>query len=149
MKSAGRDSVEPKLDFLGRSHGSTESRPAVLGGVESPRACAQAGQTHPNSGNLLKSNRQILEQEETEVTEFFIFRSLFPLCALLFEIASSCGDTVWRTRRRRSGSFCASSPLWPEDFTAKLFCNVECWLERLQKLVGLLRLHHPDSEFRP
>jgi hypothetical protein len=26
----GRDSVEPKLDFLGRSHGSTESRPTVF-----------------------------------------------------------------------------------------------------------------------
>ena len=25
----GRDSVEPKLDFLGKSHGSTESRPTV------------------------------------------------------------------------------------------------------------------------
>ena len=23
----GRDSIEPKLDFLGKSHGSTESRP--------------------------------------------------------------------------------------------------------------------------
>ena len=31
MKSVGRDSVEPKLDFLGKSHGSTESRPTVTG----------------------------------------------------------------------------------------------------------------------
>jgi hypothetical protein len=30
---AGRDSVEPKLDFLGRSHGSTESRPAFFPSV--------------------------------------------------------------------------------------------------------------------
>jgi len=28
------------------------------------------------------------------------------------------------------------SQLWSEDFTAKLFCNVEFWLERLPKLVG-------------
>jgi hypothetical protein len=28
-------------------------------------------------------------------------------------------------------------PLWSEDFTAKLFCNVEFWLERLPKLIGL------------
>ena len=27
--TVGRDSVEPKLDFLGKSHGSTESRPTV------------------------------------------------------------------------------------------------------------------------
>jgi len=42
---------------------------------------------------------------------------------------------VWRTRCRRSGSFCASQ-LWSEDFTAKLFCKVEFWLERLPKLIG-------------
>ena len=29
------------------------------------------------------------------------------------------------------------SQLWSEDFTAKLFCNVEFWLERLPKLIGL------------
>jgi len=28
------------------------------------------------------------------------------------------------------------SQLWSEDFTAKLFCNVEFWLERLPKLIG-------------
>jgi len=27
------------------------------------------------------------------------------------------------------------SQLWSEDFTAKLFCNVEFWLERLPKLI--------------
>ena len=27
--TVGRDSVEPKLDFLGKSHGSTESRPTI------------------------------------------------------------------------------------------------------------------------
>ena len=30
LLKAGRDSVEPKLDFLGKSHSSTESRPAAL-----------------------------------------------------------------------------------------------------------------------
>jgi len=29
------------------------------------------------------------------------------------------------------------SQLWSEDFTAKLFCNVEFWLKRLPKLIGL------------
>jgi hypothetical protein len=29
------------------------------------------------------------------------------------------------------------SKLWSEDFTAKLFCNVEFWLERLPKFTGL------------
>jgi len=44
--------------------------------------------------------------------------------------------------------FLRKSQLWPEDFTAKLFCNVEFWLacppqlterrrERLPKLIGL------------
>jgi hypothetical protein len=28
------------------------------------------------------------------------------------------------------------SQLWSEDFTAKLFCNVEFWLERLPELIG-------------
>ena len=27
------------------------------------------------------------------------------------------------------------SRLWSKDFTAKLFCNVEFWLERLPKLI--------------
>ena len=34
--------------------------------------------------------------------------------------------------------FLRKSQLWSEDFTAKLFCNVEFWLERLPKLTGLL-----------
>ena len=29
------------------------------------------------------------------------------------------------------------SQLWSEDFTAKLFCNVEFWMERLPKLISL------------
>ena len=33
--------------------------------------------------------------------------------------------------------FLRKSQLWSEDFTAKLFCNVEFWLERLPKLIGL------------
>jgi hypothetical protein len=28
------------------------------------------------------------------------------------------------------------SQLWSEDFTAKLFCNVESWLARLPQLIG-------------
>jgi hypothetical protein len=32
------------------------------------------------------------------------------------------------------------SQLWSEDFMAKLFCNVEFWLERLPKLIGLVKL---------
>jgi hypothetical protein len=34
------------------------------------------------------------------------------------------------------------SQLWSEDFTAKLFCNVEFWLERLPKLIE----PHPEFE---
>ena len=32
--------------------------------------------------------------------------------------------------------FLRKSQLWSEDFTAKLFCNVEFWLDRLPKLIG-------------
>jgi hypothetical protein len=32
--------------------------------------------------------------------------------------------------------FLRKSQLWSEDFTAKLFCNVEFWIERLPKLIG-------------
>ena len=34
-------------------------------------------------------------------------------------------------------SFAMPRQLWSEDFTPKLFCNVEFWLERLAKLIGL------------
>ena len=32
-------------------------------------------------------------------------------------------------------AFALASQLWSGDFTAKLFCNVEFWLERLPKMV--------------
>ena len=32
--------------------------------------------------------------------------------------------------------FLRKSQLWSEDFTAKLFCNVEFWRERLPELIG-------------
>jgi hypothetical protein len=32
--------------------------------------------------------------------------------------------------------FLRKSQLWSEDFTAKLFCNVEFWLESLPKMIG-------------
>jgi hypothetical protein len=33
------------------------------------------------------------------------------------------------------GKYLRKSQLWSEDFTAKLFCNVEFWMERLPKLI--------------
>jgi hypothetical protein len=33
--------------------------------------------------------------------------------------------------------FIRKSQLWAQDFTAKLFCNVEFWMERLPKLIGI------------
>jgi hypothetical protein len=32
-------------------------------------------------------------------------------------------------------AFAFASQLWSKDFTAKLFCNVEFWTERLAKLI--------------
>jgi hypothetical protein len=76
------------------------------------------------------------EQEETEVTEIFIFRSLFSL----FSSVQNC----FIMRRYRLANtppekrkFLRKSQLWSEDFTTKLFCNVEFWLECFPKLVGL------------
>ena len=33
-------------------------------------------------------------------------------------------------------AFVLASQLCSQDFTAKLFCNVESWIERLPKLIG-------------
>ena len=50
--------------------------------------------------------------------------------------------TVWRTRPPEKRKFLRKSQLWSEDFTAKLFCNVEFWLERLPKLIE----HQPEFQ---
>ncbi len=42
----------------------------------------------------------------------------------------------------RKAEISAQSQLWSQDFTAKLFCNVEFWVERLAKLI------EPQAEFR-
>jgi hypothetical protein len=39
--------------------------------------------------------------------------------------------------QREKGKYLRKSQLWSEDFTAKLFCNVEFWIERLPKLIEL------------
>jgi len=44
------------------------------------------------------------------------------------------------------------SLLWAEDFTAKLFCNLEFWLERLPQLTGLCEMTAiviPNSGLEP
>jgi len=46
-------------------------------------------------------------------------------------------------------AFCFCSQLWSQDFTAKLFCNVEFWLECLPRLIGpLTERGNCNSEFR-
>jgi hypothetical protein len=37
--------------------------------------------------------------------------------------------------RPEKRKFLRKSQLWSQEFTAKLFCNVESWLERLPKLI--------------
>jgi len=70
---------------------------------------------------------RIFEQAVREVTEFFMFRSLFSPCAPV--------QNCFVMRRYRLANtppekrkFLRKSQLWSEDFTAKLFCNVEFWL---------------------
>jgi hypothetical protein len=54
-------------------------------------------------------------------------------------LACTVAKTVpCRGRKRGKRKFLRKSQLWSQDFTAKLFCNVEFWLERLPKLIGLL-----------
>ena len=42
----------------------------------------------------------------------------------------------WANTPPEKRKFLRKSQLWSQDFTAKLFCNVEFWLERLPKLIG-------------
>ena len=77
----------------------------------------------------------IFEQEETEVTEIFFSRSLFSPCVPV--------QNCFVMRRYRLANtppekrkYLRKSQRWSEEFTAKLFCNVEFWLERLAKLIS-------------
>jgi len=54
----------------------------------------------------------------------------------------------WANTPPEKRKFLRKSQLWSEDFTAKLFCNVEFWLERLPKLTHLCKsttIVIPDS----
>jgi hypothetical protein len=112
----------------------------------------------------LEPTTRFIEREKTEATEpnsaFCILH--FPLFSPFAPAQNSCAEnpnkgnsTTDGTDRKRLkdevegqrsdfpisrfqlSAFALASPLWSEDFTAKLFCNVECWLERLAKLIGL------------
>ena len=41
----------------------------------------------------------------------------------------------WANTPPEKRKFLRKSQLWSQDFTAKLFCNVEFWIERLPKLI--------------
>ncbi len=41
----------------------------------------------------------------------------------------------WANTPPEKRKYLRKSQLWSEDFTAKLFCNVEFWLERLPNLI--------------
>jgi hypothetical protein len=47
----------------------------------------------------------------------------------------------WANTLSEKRKFLRKSQLWSQDFTAKLFCNVEFWIERLSKLI------EPQPEF--
>jgi hypothetical protein len=47
----------------------------------------------------------------------------------------------WANTPPEKRKFLRKSQLWSQDFTTKLFCNVEFWLERLPKLI------EPEPEF--
>jgi hypothetical protein len=42
----------------------------------------------------------------------------------------------WANTPPEKRKFLRKSQLWSQEFTAKLFCNVEFWLERVPKLIG-------------
>jgi len=66
------------------------------------------------------------------------------------EASTSQGLKLRRVMRRyrlantsqEKRKYMRKSQLWSDDFTAKLFCNVEFWLERLPKLIE----HQPEFE---
>ena len=78
---------------------------------------------------------RIFEQEQTEITEIFFSRSLFSLCAPVQNcfVMRRCRLANTPPEKRK---YLRKSQLWSEDFTAKLFCNVEFWLERLPRLIA-------------
>jgi hypothetical protein len=41
----------------------------------------------------------------------------------------------WANTPPEKRKFLRKSQLWSQEFTAKLFCNVEFWIERLPKLI--------------
>ena len=41
----------------------------------------------------------------------------------------------WSNTPPEKRKFLRKSQLWSQEFTAKLFCNVEYWLERMPKLI--------------
>ena len=41
----------------------------------------------------------------------------------------------WANTPPEKRKFLRKSQLWSQDFTAKLFCNVEFWIERLPRLI--------------
>ena len=49
------------------------------------------------------------------------------------------GFPISASQHFRVSAFAFASQLWLEDLTAKLFCRVEFWMERLPKLIGLFQ----------
>jgi hypothetical protein len=92
--------------------------------------------TQSRQGPGRQAATNTFEQEETEETELYLFRSLFSLCAPVQNcfIMRRYGLATAPPEKRK---FLRKSQLWSEDFTAKLFCNVEWWIERLPRLIGL------------
>ncbi len=43
----------------------------------------------------------------------------------------------WANTPPEKRKYMRKSQLWSQDFTVKLFCNVEFWIERLPKLIGI------------
>jgi hypothetical protein len=88
-------------------------------------------------GVIGRQNLPLGKREDREVTASQAVNLLPPL-------------KLRRTRRRvmrryrlansppEKRKYLRKSQLWSQDFTAKLFCNVEFWIERPPKLVGPL-----------
>jgi hypothetical protein len=43
----------------------------------------------------------------------------------------------WANTPPEKRKFLRKSQLWSQDFTSKLFCNVEFWIDRLPRLIAL------------
>ena len=60
---------------------------------------------------------------------------ILPILLILSKFAGLDELYRWANTPPEKRKFLRKSQLWSQDFTAKLFCDVEFWIDRLPKLI--------------